>query len=104
MSDVLGLIEVYGPGVLALLAFLETCFVTGVVVPSGMATAFATVLVLNGRLEFAEVAVAAVAGGFAGDVTGYWIGRRGGEHLREGRGMAAKALARHDASSGRFLS
>ena len=104
MSDVLGLIEVYGPGVLALLAFLETCFVTGIVVPSGMATAFATVLVLNGRLEFAPVAFAAVGGGFAGDVTGYWIGRRGGERLREGRGMAARALARHDGSSGRFLS
>jgi membrane protein DedA with SNARE-associated domain len=104
VSDFTGLIEAYGPGVLALLAFLETCFVTGVVVPSGMATAFATVLVLNGSLEFTPVAVAALGGGFAGDVTGYWIGRLGGERLREGRGVAARALARHDASSGRFLS
>ena len=104
MNEISGLIEVYGPGVLAVLAFLETCFVTGVVVPSGMATAFATVLVLQGQLEFAPVAIAAIGGGFAGDVTGYWIGRRGGERLRQGDGMAAKALARHDATTGRFLS
>jgi undecaprenyl-diphosphatase len=99
-----GLVEVYGPWVLALLAFLETCFVTGVVVPSGVATAFATALALQGQMTFGAVAVAAVGGGFAGDVTGYWIGRRSGEKLRDGTGFAARALARHDASTGRFLS
>jgi membrane protein DedA with SNARE-associated domain len=104
VNDVAGLIESYGPGVLALLAFLETCFVTGFVVPSGMATAFAMALVLQGSLEFAPVAAAAILGGFAGDVTGYWIGRRGGERLRDGKGLAARALAKHDASTGRFLS
>lgn len=99
-----GLVEIYGPWVLALMAFLETCFVTGIVVPSGVATAFATALALQGQMTLPVVALAAVGGGFAGDVTGYWIGRRGGERLREGRGMAARALVRHDATTGRFLS
>jgi membrane protein DedA with SNARE-associated domain len=74
------------------------------VVPSGMAAAFATALAAQGRMEFLPVAAAAVGGGFAGDVTGFWIGRRGGQALREGKGMAARALARHDATTGRFLS
>lgn len=104
MSDVLGLVAVYGPWLLALLAFLETVFVTGVVVPSGVATAFATALAAQGQMEYAQVALAAAGGGFAGDVTGYWIGRRGGEALRGGDGMVARALARHDATTGRFLS
>lgn len=104
MADVLELVAVYGPWLLAVLAFLETVFVTGVVVPSGVATAFATALAGQGRMEVEAVAAAAVLGGFAGDVAGYWIGRRGGEALRHGDGMAARALARHDASTGRFLS
>ncbi len=104
MSDVLELVAVYGPWLLAVLAFLETVFVTGVVVPSGVATAFATALAGQGRMEYEAVAAAAVLGGFAGDVAGYWIGRRSGEALRHGDGMAARALARHDASTGRFLS
>jgi membrane protein DedA with SNARE-associated domain len=78
--------------------------VTGVVVPSGMAAAFATALAAQGSMGFVPVAAAAVGGGFAGDVTGYWVGRRGGRALREGKGMAARALARHDATTGRFLS
>lgn len=99
-----GLVEIYGPWVLALMAFLETCFVTGVVVPSGLATSFATVLALGGGPSLGAVAASALAGGFAGDVTGYWIGRRGGEALRQGDGLAARALARHDAGAGRLLS
>ncbi len=86
------------------MAFLETCFVTGFVVPSGMAAAFATALAAQGQLDYLPVAAAAIGGGFAGDVTGYWIGRRGGQALREGQGMAARALAKHDATTGRFLS
>ncbi len=98
------LVEVYGPWLLAALAFLETVFVTGLVVPSGVATAFATALALDGQMGLASVALAAVGGGFAGDVGGYWIGRRTGEALRGGHGFAARALARHDATTGRFLS
>jgi membrane protein DedA with SNARE-associated domain len=74
------------------------------VVPSGMAAAFATALAAQGGMGFLSVAAAAVGGGFVGDVTGYWIGRRGGRALREGKGLAARALARHDATTGRFLS
>lgn len=104
MSEILPLVAEYGPWMLALLAFLETVFVTGVFVPSGLATTFATALSAQGTMSLPAVAAAAALGGFAGDVTGYWIGRRGGEAMRDGQGMAARALARHDASTGRFLS
>lgn len=75
----------HGPWLLFAMAVLETCFVTGLVVPSGLATSAATVLALEGGLPLPHVVVAAVAGGFVGDSVGYWIGRRSGERmLREG--------------------
>ncbi|MEK9500771.1 DedA family protein [Gaopeijia maritima] len=104
MPDILSLVADHGPWMLALLAFLETVFVTGVFVPSGLATTFATLLASQGAMSLSAVAVAAAAGGFAGDVTGYWIGRRGGEAMRAGDGMVAQALARYDATTGRYLS
>lgn len=97
------LVAVYGPWVLFVLAVLETCFVTGLVVPSGLATAFATVLASRGELSFGVVALAAGSGAFLGDLIGYVIGRRGGEALRQGEGRVARTLRRHDRSTARFL-
>jgi membrane protein DedA with SNARE-associated domain len=88
---------------LFVMAVLETCFVTGLVVPSGMATAFATVLAVGGQGSLPAVAMAAGSGAFVGDLIGYGIGRRGGEALREGGGRVARALRRHDRTLGRFL-
>ena len=92
-SPLLELLPTYGPWLLFVLAILETCFVTGLVVPSGLATSAATVLALEGRLELVPVALAAVAGGAVGDTIGFWIGRRSGEAVFAEDGRFAKALA-----------
>jgi len=94
VSTLLGLVPVYGPWLIFLLAVLETCFVTGIVVPSGMVTSLGAVLVLDGTLELRWVAVAAVAGGALGDSLGFWVGRVAGERLLTGEGRVA-TLARH---------
>src|SRR5690606_20599255 len=51
----LQLLPVHGPWVLFVLAALETSFVTGLVVPSGMATSFATALALEGSVAAAPM-------------------------------------------------
>lgn len=98
------LVALYGPWFLALMAFAETVFVTGVVVPSGLATSFAVALTVQGHSSLPEVAVASLGGGFLGDALGYWIGRRGGEALRERSGFVGSALRRYDRRGGRFVS
>lgn len=81
------LLAAHGPWLLFVMAILETCFVTGLVVPSGVATSVGTILALEGVVAFPAVAAAAVAGGFVGDSVGYWIGRLWGERAlaEEGR-------------------
>ena len=74
-------LALHGPWLLFLLAILETCFVTGLVVPSGLATSAATIMVLEGSLSFPPVLLAAVSGGFIGDTVGFAIGRTWGHHL-----------------------
>jgi membrane protein DedA with SNARE-associated domain len=104
------LLPEYGPWLLFGLAILETCFVTGLVVPSGLATSAATVFALEGRMELAPVVLAAFAGGGVGDSLGFWIGRGFGEHvLRDGnrwsrllgerRAVVEELFARHPAYS-----
>lgn len=84
-DDLFVLLAAYGPGLLFALAVLETCFVTGLVVPSGVATSVATILAMEGRLELVPVVMAAGAGGLIGDSVGFWVGRRWGAWLfREG--------------------
>ena len=85
LATILELLPVYGPWLLFVLAILETCFVTGLVVPSGLATSAATVLALESGLDLGSVVLAAVSGGAVGDSLGFMIGRAWGEHvLREG--------------------
>jgi membrane-associated protein len=71
----------HGPKLLFALAVLETCFVTGLVVPSGVATSLATILALEGRADFIPMVIAAGTGGFLGDSIGFWVGRRWGRWL-----------------------
>lgn len=94
MSAIVELLPVYGPWLLFVLAILETSFVTGLVVPSGLATAAATALALDGQLALGPVAVAAACGGAVGDTLGFWIGRAFGARVLRGDGRLARALGR----------
>lgn len=63
------------------MAVLETSFVTGLLVPSGLATALATVLALNGAMELRPLVLAALIGGAVGDSLGFWVGRAAGDRF-----------------------
>jgi len=96
-------LPVYGPWLLFALAVLETCFITGLVIPSGVATSVATVLALDGSLHLPAVVVAALAGGALGDSIGFWIGRKTGERVLQGRGRAARRIARRHRTLSRWF-
>jgi len=102
-SQLLGALAAYGPWLLFALAVLETSFVTGLVVPSGVATSVATVLALDGVLELPEVVVAALTGGALGDSLGYWIGRKAGERLLHGSGRWARLVGARRGETRRFF-
>lgn len=82
------------------MAVLETCFVTGLVVPSGVATSVGTVLAMEGTLALGPVVAAAVAGGAVGDSLGFWVGRLTGERILAGDSRLSRVAAeRHAAVS-----
>lgn len=85
----------HGPKMLFALAVLETCFVTGLVVPSGVATSLATILALEGRAEFVPMVIAAGTGGFIGDSVGFWVGRRWGTWLFRDGSRWARLVGAH---------
>jgi membrane protein DedA with SNARE-associated domain len=80
----LDLVAVHGPWLLFLLALLETSFVTGLVVPSGVATSLATAVAVEQGASLLPVALAAIAGGAIGDSLGFWIGRVGRMRWQDG--------------------
>lgn len=93
----------YGPWLLAVLAFLETSFVTGLAVPSGLATSMAVVLAVQGVMSLPLAVVGAAVGGWLGDVSGFWIGRAVGERILTGDGRFARATARRNRRWSRLL-
>lgn len=99
----LELLPVYGPWLLFALAFLETCFVTGLVVPAGLATALGTVLAQEGELALTPVVGAVLAGGALGDSVGYWVGRASGYRILAGKGRWARSLRRRGADLDRWF-
>lgn len=101
--QLLELLPAYGPWLLFVLAILETSFVTGLVVPSGVATSVATVLALQGRLELVPVVAAAIAGGAIGDSLGFWIGRGLGPRFLAGESKLARLAATRHAEASRFF-
>lgn len=92
-------LPLYGPWLLFAAATLETCFITGLLVPSGVATSVGTVLALEGTLQLPAVVVAALAGGALGDSIGFWIGRKAGERLLRGGGRTARMMRRRHSST-----
>ena len=88
----LDLVAVHGPWIIFLLAILETSFVTGLVVPSGVATSIGTGIALQQGGSVLHVAVAALAGGAIGDSLGFWIGRAGRERWLSDSGRVARRL------------
>jgi membrane protein DedA with SNARE-associated domain len=97
------LLPAYGPWLLFVLAVLETSFVTGLVVPSGVATSVGTVLALEGALALPEVVLAALAGGWVGDSLGFWIGRVGGRRVLAGEARVSRMINARQAKLSRFL-
>lgn len=84
-----------GPWLLLVLAVAETAFVTGLVVPAGVATAFGAFLAAEGHFQLPDVVLFAGAGALLGDSIGYWVGRRGGGGLLRGRGRLGRIARRH---------
>jgi membrane protein DedA with SNARE-associated domain len=93
----------YGPGLLFVMAVLETSFITGLLVPSGLATSLGTVLALEGALSLPWVVSAAVAGGALGDSLGYWVGRFAGERLSPAGGTVARIMGQGRGDVGMLL-
>lgn len=107
MSDVAlilsQVLDTWGPVALFVLAILETSFVTGLVVPSGTAAAFAAAVSRNDPSTLVVITVATVAGGWVGDFVGYLIGSWAGPRLVDNQGWVGSVLRRHQATAGRFL-
>lgn len=76
---------------------------TGLAVPSGVATSVATVLAGRGVLSYSDVALAAVVGGWVGDSLGYWLGRRWGRGLLPKEGRLGLSVGRALRLADRFL-
>jgi undecaprenyl-diphosphatase len=85
------------------LVALETSFVTGFVVPAGVATAGATVLALEGWMDLTQVVVAAGAGAFVGDSVGFWVGRLMEQRLEVGTGAFSRQFVKHRQRVGGIL-
>jgi membrane-associated protein len=95
--------------------FLESGLLLGVVVPGDVILAMAGVYVARGELSFPIVVGLAALGTTAGEITGYWLGRRFGRsiidrlpfsnRLRPKVDRAAEALRRNSGKAiviGRF--
>jgi len=91
--QIAGWVEAWGPWLVGLMAFLETSFITGLVIPCGPVLIAAVALAQEGHLDLSWVVIAAVGGALAGDSVGYWVGARGGGHAARASGRLA-GLAR----------
>jgi membrane protein DedA with SNARE-associated domain len=84
-----------GPAVSFLFAFLETVWVTGLVMPTGPVIIFSTALATDAGMPVVPIFLSALAGGALGDATHYWIGRRWGESIHRAPGRLGRAVTRH---------
>jgi undecaprenyl-diphosphatase len=100
-----------GPVLLFLMAFGETSGPIGLTIPAGVSLSLAAFLADQGLLEWESILTAAGLGALAGDSTGFWLGRRGSQHMRSdpktrlGRSVRrAQRLAEHLLKSPPILS
>ncbi len=92
-----------GPSLLFALTFLETCFITGLVVPAGVALLFGAALSGAGTLSLPAVVGSAVAGAALGDSVGFWVGRKGDASWRRSRWLSGALNARRRQRMDRML-
>ncbi len=91
------LLSTAGAGLLLLfLAAAETSFVTGLVVPAGVALALAAFLAAEGYLPLSLVVGSAATGALLGDLAGFWLGRRYGRRLFELEGRLGRLARRYE--------
>ena len=93
VNQLLELLVAYGPALLFTLAVLETSFVTGLFVPSGVATSLATVLALQGRVELVPNDRGRYSRRSGGRFHRVRVGRRAGERALLGDGRWARRIA-----------
>lgn len=82
------------PALVALFAFLETSFLTGLLVPAGPVLIAAVALAADQPGGLTGVLASAFAGALAGDLTGFWIGRRGGGTIGRAPGRSGRIARR----------
>jgi membrane-associated protein len=97
------LILVLGPWMVALFAFLETSFLTGLLVPAGPVLITAVTLAGEGLLDLRLVVVGALAGAVLGDSVGYWVGRHGGGRVARARGRLGSIARRAEPRARRLF-
>jgi membrane protein DedA with SNARE-associated domain len=68
----------YGYVVIFLVTFLETSAFLGLLAPGETIVVVGGLLASRGPLDLVSVALVSIVGAYAGDTTGYWIGRRFG--------------------------
>jgi dephospho-CoA kinase len=92
------LLLVAGPGLLAVMAWLETSSPVGLLVPAGVALALGAFLSHEGLLSMPLVVLASGTGAIAGDWTGYWFGRlRGTSVFHRAPGPLGRLVRRYAA-------
>ncbi len=101
--QLLAWVEAWGPWLVALLAFLETAFITGLLIPCGPVLIAAVALASEGLLELEWIVLAAVSGALAGDSVGYWVGARGGGHAARTSGRLGRIARRAEPRARRLF-
>ena len=92
VSEFLVQVALQGPWLTFVTAFLETSFLTGLLIPAEPALSFATAFALEQGGSLPALAGAALAGGAIGDSVGFWIGRKGRARWSRGPGPLARLV------------
>jgi dephospho-CoA kinase len=97
------LLEV-GPWIVFAIAFAETAFFVGLLIPAEATILVAGFLASQGYFSVAAVLAATFAGGLCGDQVGYLLGRYGGGRLIAKEGRIARIWASQEPRAARLFS